>query len=160
MTNRHDKTPAADPLTDTGERRAIVDEVVDRVRDEITGGIEMARSTPTPRETTDMALAAGALERQREAEKGARLVTYDYCEKEGPIWKLREELKKKDEEREKSMRRTIMIATFVLTAVTGGIQLWGKWSATQANAGELAKAITDLRAEVRTMAERNGEHRP
>lgn len=82
---RHDKTPQADSLTDTGERRAIVDEVEARLRDR----------TPVTR-SSDSSEHIRAVARD-EAERTATMLIQKYqsdCVKEGPICGVWEEIGK------------------------------------------------------------------
>lgn len=146
---RHDKTPPPKELTDS--QRELVAIVEDRIDEAFSDAV--AKITPLPSETTKMAEQA----HEAAVERGKELVRWDRCKKEGPIFELRAELAKQNEEREKSMKKAVLVATFVVTAVTGGIQIWGKLSERQAANNELAQMVRELRAEVRTATMRAGE---
>ena len=76
-----------------------------------------------------------------------RLLDWQKCKDPGgPIYELREELKEKEAQREKAMKKTIALATFVIALVTGGIQVWGKVTAHAATNAELIQAMHDLKA--------------
>lgn len=112
--------------------------------------------TPPPKDLTDTVEREDG-DNSRDAHRARQLLRWEWCEREGPIHKLREELKEQHLQRERSMKKAIVVATFVVTAVTGGIQVWGKLSERQAATNEMAQAMRELRAEVKTLATRNVE---
>ena len=89
-----------------------------------------------------------------ESHRARQLLRWDMCKKDGPVGELRRELAYQHTQREKAMKRAIMVATFAVTAVTAGIQMWGKLSDRAAANAELVRAITELRSEVKTATER------
>lgn len=118
----------------TGEREALAERAAEKALKKAQAA---AAATPTP---TSSAEAEQALQWQE-------------CEKCGPVWKLRAELKEQHAEREKAMKKAIALATFILATVTGGIQIWGAWgkvTATSMASAEMVQALRELRAEVKT----------
>jgi hypothetical protein len=126
-------------LSDTDERLQAIEEAVDaavqKVRDELTGENEM-QPNPTP----PLGVLWG---------KGEEASHMRACEApDGPVGKLRIELKERHEQREKSMNRRLVIIGLLVTVATGGIQLWGKWSERSAAAGEMTTALQQVKAEL------------
>lgn len=97
------------------------------------------------------ALTPSPGESSGELERGKQLVQWELCDKEGPISKLRKELEKERLEREKTMKKAIALATFILAMVSGGIQIWGKVTARAEANAEMVQALRELRAEVKTV---------
>lgn len=120
---------------------------VQRVRErDLTGDTPM-QSNPTP--------PPGVL-----WDAGAAAQHMRSCEApDGPVGKLRLELKEQHEQREKAMRKTLVVVGLMLSAVTGGIQLWGRLSERSASAAvldrqhsatisEMAQALQQVRGEL------------
>lgn len=120
------------PLTDSQrELQAIVEEAVGNA----------ANKTPTVQ-------APSPSESSEELEKGKRLVRWEWCEKEGPVFKLRKDLAEQRERQERGMKKAIMLATFFLALVSGGIQVWGKLTARAEANAEMVQTLKDLRREI------------
>lgn len=130
------------------EERAekVAEAAVQKAREDLTGETPM-KPSPTP--------SPGVL-----WDEGAAAIHMNKCsEPNGPIGKLRAELKEHHEQREKSMNRKLVIIGLLITACTGGIQLWGKWSERTASALgmerernaaaiEMSKAIAEVKSEL------------
>ena len=119
------------PLTDSQkELQAIVEEAVGNA----------ASKTPAIQ-------APAASESSEELEEGKRLVRWKICKERGPIFELRNELKEQQRQRERDMKKAIALATFLVALVSGGIQIWGRFTARAEANAEMVEMLKQIRAQ-------------